>query len=224
MKKLFTTLIILCITTVASSQKSITKEVGNFTEVKVFDRIVINLIKSNENKVIISGEDASQVQIINKDGKLKIRMDLGLTFDGKNTFVNLYYKRLEIIDGNEGSYISSTDLIDQDQLEVKAQEGARIELALQVREANFKAVSGSVIEVTGVAQQQDIKINTGSSFKGKDFKTEHTTVFLQAGGRVEAFASKKANITVRAGGDVVVYGKPEDVTRKRNLGGNIKIM
>lgn len=224
MKKLFTTLIILCIATTAFSQKSITKEVGSFTQIKVFDRIVVNLVKSNENKVIISGEDASQVQIVNKEGKLKIRMDLGLTFDGKNTFVNVHYKRLEIIDGNEGSFISSNDLIDQDQLEVKVQEGARIELDLQLREANFKAVTGGVIAVSGVAQQQDIKINTGGSFKGKDFKTEQTTVFLQAGGRVEAFASKKANITVRAGGDVVVYGKPEDVTRKRTLGGNIKIM
>lgn len=222
--KLFNTLIVLFTVATSFAQNPITKSVGDFTEVKVYDRIVVNLVKSVENKVIISGEDASQVQVINKDGKLKIRMDFGLIFDGNKTFVHVHYKNLEIIDGNEGSEITSNELIEQDQIEIKMQEGARIKVGLQVREANLRAVTGGIINASGMAEQQKITVNTGGSFEGRDFETERAVIFVQAGGEVEAYASKKVDITVRAGGDVEVYGNPAEVKRKRTFGGRIKIM
>lgn len=222
--KIITTLFILLVTALGLAQNPITKNVGDFTEVKVYDRIVVNLVKSDENKVIISGEDASQVQVLNKDGKLKIRMDFGLIFDGNRTFVHVHYNNLEIIDGNEGAEITSNELIEQDEIEIKMQEGARIKVGLQVREVNFRAVTGGIIDASGIAQQQDITVNTGGSFEGMDLKTERADIFVQAGGEVEAYASKKVDIVIRAGGDVIVYGNPEEVKRKRTFGGRIKIM
>ena len=75
-----------------------------------------------------------------------------------------------------------------------------------------------------MAQQQEVIINTGGSCNGRDFKTERATISVQAGGEAEVFASKKVDVTVRAGGNVTVYGKPEDVKRKRTLGGRITIL
>ncbi len=221
--KLVNTLVLLCIVATSFAQKSITKNIGDFTEIKVYDRIVVNLIKSNNDKVVISGEDATQVQIINKDGKLKVRMELGLIFDGNKTVVDVYYNNLEIIDGNEGAEITGK-LIEQDEIAIKMQEGARINAHLKVREAHFKAITGGIIEAKGIAQQQEVIINTGGSFNGRDFKTERATISVQAGGEAEVFASKKVDVTVRAGGNVTVYGKPEDVKRKRTLGGRITIL
>ena len=43
---------------------------------KFIDRIEVNLIKSDVNKVEITGDDIEDVEVINKDGKLKIRMKL----------------------------------------------------------------------------------------------------------------------------------------------------
>jgi len=151
MKKFIITVIALCISAITFAQNPIEKNVGDFTEVKVYDRIVVNLVKSDENKVIISGEDASQVNIVNKDGKLKIKMDLGLIFDGNRTFVHVYYSDLQII-------------------------------------------------------------------------AETAEVFVQAGGEVEAYATKLADLTIRAGGDIDIYGNPAEVKRKRTFGGRIRIM
>ncbi len=222
--KLFNILIALFIVATGVAQNPITKNVGDFTEVKVYDRIVVNLVKSDENKVVISGEDASQVQIINKDGKLKIRMDIGLIFDGNKTFVHVYYSKLEIIDGNEGAVITSNELIEQDRVEIKMQEGARIKVGLKVEEVKMRAVTGGIIEASGESQRQEVKVNTGGSYKGRDLITETAEVSVRAGGGVEAYASKLADITIRAGGDVVIYGDPEEVRRKRTFGGRIKIM
>ena len=161
MKKFIITVIALCISAITFAQNPIEKNVGDFTEVKVYDRIVVNLVKSDENKVIISGEDASQVNIVNKDGKLKIKMDLGLIFDGNRTFVHVYYSDLQIIDGNEGAVITSNELIEQDRIEIKMQEGARVTVGLQVKEAHLRAVTGGIIEASGQATIQKVKVNTG---------------------------------------------------------------
>ena len=53
--KFIYTIVALVITATAFAQNPVTKDVGDFTEVKVYDRIVVNLVKSTENKVIITG-------------------------------------------------------------------------------------------------------------------------------------------------------------------------
>lgn len=222
--KIIKTLFILLITASGFSQNPIAKDVGDFTEVKVYDRIVVNLVKSDENKVVISGEDAGQVQVLNKDGKLKIRMEFDLIFDGNKTFVHVHYNNLETIDGNEGAVITSNELIEQDEIEIKMQEGARIKVGLEVREANLRAVTGGIIEASGIAEQQHVKVNTGGIYEGRDLETERADIYVQAGGEVEAYVSKMVDVTVRAGGDVIVFGNPAEVKRRRTFGGRIKIM
>jgi len=224
MKKFIITVIALCISAITFAQNPIEKNVGDFTEVKVYDRIVVNLVKSDENKVIISGEDASQVNIVNKDGKLKIKMDLGLIFDGNRTFVHVYYSDLQIIDGNEGAVITSNELIEQDRIEIKMQEGARVTVGLQVEEVDLRAVTGGIIEASGQATIQRVKVNTGGRYEGRELQTETAEVFVQAGGEVEAYATKLADLTIRAGGDIDIYGNPAEVKRKRTFGGRIRIL
>lgn len=224
MKKLIIVAITVFSTVIAFGQNPITNNVGDFTEVKVFDRIVVNLVKSDENKVVISGEDASQVNVINKSGILKIRMDLGLIFNGNKTFVHVYYKNLDVIDGNEGAEITSNELIEQDNIEIRMQEGARIKVGLQVKEAYLRAVTGGIIEASGQTEKQIVKVNTGGIYEGRGLESETAEIVVQAGGEVEAFASKLADLTIRAGGDIDIYGDPEEVKRKRTFGGRIRIL
>lgn len=222
--KTIITFIAILIMSISFAQSPITKNVGDFTEVKVYDRIVVNLVKSTENKVVITGEDVSQVNVVNKDGTLKIKMDLDLIFDGNKTFVYVHYNNLEVIDGNEGAVITSNELIEQDKIEIKMQEGARVKVGLQVREALLRAVTGGIIEASGQATVQRVKVNTGGIYEGRNLETETAEIFVQAGGEVEAYASKMADLTIRAGGDIVIYGNPAEVKKHRTFGGRIKIM
>lgn len=217
-------IIALCITALSFGQNPIIKNVGDFNTVKVYDRIVVNLVKSDENKVVITGDDASQVQVINKDGKLKIRMEFDLIFDGNKTFVHVHYNDLKVIDGNEGAEITSNELIEQDAIEIKMQEGARVRVGLKVKEAKLRSVTGGIIQASGQVDYAAITVNTGGIYEGRDLEAEDAKVFVQAGGEVEVYSSKKIDITIRAGGDVYVYGNPAEVRRRRTFGGRIKIM
>ena len=203
------------------AQNPLEKQVGDFSEVKVYDLIEVNLIKSKENKVVISGEDVQDVQVINKNGKLKIRMNLDKIFHGEKTFVEVHYTSIDIIDSNEGAFISSNELIVQDRILLKAQEGARIKVGLDVDNVEIRAVTGGIIETRGRANSQNITLTTGGIYEGKDFETKNTLVNIKAAGEAEVNASGLVDATVRAGGDVYIYGDPETVKENTLFGGRI---
>lgn len=223
MKRLVTILSIF-ISTLAIAQNPIEKSIGEFSELKVFDLIEVELIKSKENKVVISGNNANDVIVNNKNGKLKIKMNLEEIFDGNNTKVKLYYTDVEVIDVNEGAHVHSKDKIKQFEIDLKAQEGAKIDLKLNVSYANIKSVTGGVITTSGKSKNQKISLLTGGVYKGEELKTDTTEVTIKAAGDAYVYASKLVDIKIRAGGDVFIYGNPENVNESRVFGGRVKRM
>ena len=223
MKHIFTALKILIAST-AIAQNQIEKTIGEFTQLKVYDLIEVKLVISDENKIIITGKNTEDVVVVNKNGKLKIRMILEERFDGKNTSVTLFYTTVDILDVNEGATISSKDTIKQYEIDLKAQEGGKINVYLEVKIANIKAVSGGTIKAHGSATKQKVSLNTGGVYKGKNLQTETTTVIIKAAGNDEVNASELVDIKIRAGGDVFVYGDPKTIIENRIFGGRVKRM
>jgi hypothetical protein len=222
--KTFTSLLALFLTLTTFAQQMVTKDVGDFKELKVYDLMVVNLIQSDENKVVITGDYAQDVDITNDNGKLKLRMNVEKSFRGEDTFIEVYFKNIATIDANEGAYIVGNAMIDQTEIELRAQEGATIKVGLEVENVVVKSVTGGIIKASGLAKYQDIKINTGGIFEGRELQTQRTKIRITAAGEAEINASDKVDVRVTAGGDVDIYGNPTEVDQKRVAGGRIKIM
>jgi len=216
--------VISILTCSLSAQNPKRLQFDDFNEVKVFDLIEVNLIKSNFNGVEITGDDVEYVDVVNKDGKLKIRMDIDRIFNGEHTFVSVFYTDLKVIDGNEGAFITSNELIAQNFIELRAQEGAELRIGLDVNRVEIRAVSGGIVQTRGKAVSQDITLNTGGIYEGRAFETKNTTVNIKAAGEAEVNASKDVDAKVLAGGDVYIYGNPSNIKEKTTLGGRIKRM
>lgn len=217
-------IITICICFAINAQETVEKTIGEFTTVKVYDLINVKMIKSDENKVIISGKNRTDVEVVNKNGKLKIRMNLEELYDGNDTVIQLYYTTVDVIDANEGSKILVKDPIDQYEIDLKTQEGAEITVVLKTTYANFRAVTGGVINATGTSKNQDISIYTGGVFNGKDFVTEQTEISVNAAGEAYINATEYVDVRIKAGGNVFVYGQPKTIDQSRVLGGRIKRM
>lgn len=222
MKNLLVTVLFFA-TTLVFAQNPKNKNVGDFNEVKVFDLIKVSLVKSDENKVMITGEDVDDVEIIIKNNTLKVRMKFDRSFDGTKTFVAIHYTDLKVIDANEGAIVVGNELITQDNIELRAQEGASIIVGLDVDTVNVRAVSGGIIETRGKANTQDITLNTGGIYEGRDFETKNTTVKVRAAGEAEVKASNSVDARITAGGNIDIYGDPQIVTKKQTFGGSIKV-
>ncbi|WP_430965945.1 head GIN domain-containing protein [Spongiimicrobium sp. 2-473A-2-J] len=222
MKRLLTLCVILVATNL-SAQRIIDTEVGDFKEIKVFDLIEVNLIKSDENRILIKGHNVHDIKWTNRNGVLKLKMHLEKKFLGEDTLIEVYYTDLDVIDGNEGAKIVCNELVEQDRIELRAQEGARIRIGMQVDYADIRAVTGGIVETSGLAKSQYIVLNTGGIFEGRALKTEFSSVKISAGGEAELFASDQVDINVRAGGDVYVYGNPNEINKNTFAGGRIFI-
>ncbi len=209
---------------ISNGQETVEKTVGEFTTLKVYDLINLKMIKSKENKVVVSGKNRKDVEVLNKNGKLKIRMNIEEQYDGNDTVVILYYTAVDVIDANEGAKVTVKDPIEQFEIDLKTQEGAEITVVLKTSYANFRAVTGGVVNVTGTSKNQDISIYTGGVFNGEDFVTEQTEVSLNAAGEAYINATEYVDVRIKAGGDVFIYGKPKKVDESRVLGGRIKRM
>ena len=207
----------------AVAQRTIDKEVGEFNKIKVFDLIEVNLIKSDENRILIKGDNVYDIKFVNKDGTLKLRMEFEKKFRGEDTLIEVYYTNLDIIDGNEGARIVCNELIEQNSIELRAQEGARIKIGMDVENVDIRAVTGGIVEASGIATNQVIVLNTGGVFEGRDLKTKVASIKISAGGEAELHASEKVDINVKAGGDVYVYGNPKKVNKNTLAGGRIFI-
>lgn len=221
--KLVTFVISLFISISLFSQNLKEITVQDFTTVKVYDLIHISLVKSDQNKVVISGQDADDVEIISKNNILKVRMKFERTFDGTKTFVAVHYTTLEVIDGNEGAKIVGNELIEQDKIELRAQEGAILKIGLDVKNLEVRSVSGGIIETKGKAKSQDVTINTGGIYQGKELITKDTKVKIRAAGEADINASESVDARITAGGDIYIYGNPKNVKKKQTFGGRIEI-
>lgn len=206
------------------AQNPIEAIISDFDKLKTYDLITVSLVKSSENKIIISGRDSQDVEYVQKNGVLKIRMRAEKIFDGAETFVYVYYKKLLTIDANEGSRVVSNGLIEQNRLVIKVQEGASVKAGLKVKNLDVRAVTGGIVELSGQVEDQILVVNTGGIVENAKLRTYYTKVNVQAGGEVEIYATQTADINVRAGGDVIVFGSPVNVKKKTLLGGRVKIM
>jgi len=215
---------VLFITTTCFAQNPIEKTIGEFSELKVYDLIEVELIKGDIDKIVITGKNAAAVLVNNKNGTLKIKMKLEEAFDGNKTKVKLYYTNLDVIDANEGAYIHSENIIKQFEVDLNAQEGGKISVKLDTKYVNIRAVTGADIIASGLAIHQDISIYTGGDYDGETLITEFTDVSIRLAGTANVNATKKVTAKVRAGGDIFIYGNPDRIDESRVLGGRVKRM
>ncbi|MCG9791938.1 head GIN domain-containing protein [Flavobacterium algicola] len=200
----------------------VTKNLGDFNAVSVFDKLNVKLIPGSENKIVITGSRASEVETVNNNGELKLRMPFPKLLSGDDIKIQLYFKNIDGISASEGSYVGSDAIFKATIMNVSAREGAEIEVELNADKVNVKAVTGGIIGLSGKASNQDVTISTGGILQASDFQTSQTTITMSAGGNAEINASTLVDAKVRAGGSIYIYGKPKQINKATVLGGKIE--
>lgn len=200
----------------------VTKELGDFDTVKVYDKLSVKLVQSSENKVVIKGAREAEVEAVNKNGILKLRMPFPKLLSGNDLDITLYYKHLELIDVNEGANVSSKEAIKATSFKVSAQEGATIDVNLNVDKLKVSSVSGGSITLTGKAENQVASLGAGGYLLASKLNTSQTTVSVSAGGKADVNASTLVDAKVSAGGSIYIYGKPKQINQKTVFGGKIE--
>lgn len=199
----------------------VSRNLGDFDEVKVFDKINVKLIPAEENRIVITGDRADEVETVNKNGELKIRMPFPQLLSGDAITIKLYFKNIESISASEGSFISSDSNFKQTILDLNSKSGAEINIDIAVDKVNIKASAGGIINVSGTATNQDVLITSGGILNAKELQTLQTTISVAAGGKSEIHATTLVDAKVKAGGSIYIYGKPKQINKEVFIGGTI---
>lgn len=205
------------------SQTTITKKLKEFSILKVYNGIDLELVKSDENKIIVTGDKADKVNIKNKNNTLKVSLSFPeTTADGKVKITLYYVSQLETIDANEGATITGKK-IKQSQIEIKAQEGAFINLVVEVKHLMVKTVSGAVIKLSGTTKNQTVEANLGGIYHGYNLiVSDLNYVRAGSGSKVEVQAGETLDAKVSFGGSIFYKGIPEVFKEKKVIGGVIE--
>lgn len=221
MKKLALLFMFSC--SILFAQEPISKNLGDFNTLKVFNGLTVILQKSDVSKIEITGSKSEDVSIKNSNGVLKIRLKFPEGFTAEDLKITLYYtNNIDVIDANEGAKIFSEEVFNQQHVEVKAQEGARIEMKIETKHLVVKSVSGGIIELTGATQNQTIEATTGGIYEGYNMQSKQAVATAASGARVEVRITEVLDAKIRFGGTIFYKGTPEVLKTKKIIGGTIK--
>lgn len=198
---------------------------GQFDEIKVFDGIRVTVIPSEADSLVIEGKNKDFVSYKNKNGRLYIRMNVKKRLSGFNTTVALFSSTpLEVIDVNEGAFVSFQDVLFQQSIVLKAQEGAEIDAILDVQKVTTKTVSGGIVNLKGAAVTQEHRVSAGGVIDAATLDSQQVQVSVKAGGSAAVRATELADARVSFGGSIKVYGEPKKLIQKKAVGGNIALV
>jgi len=223
MKKLLTLVSLFTIFSIYS-QDTIKKAVGDFTTLKVYNGIDVELIKSDKQEIVITGEKAQKVNVKTTRNILKLYLPFPESLaNGKVKIILYYSKDIDIIDANEGASITAKEF-KQSKVEIKTQEMAFINMVLEVQYLTIKAVTGGAIKLTGSTKNQTIEVNNSGVYRGYNLKVENTTYIRAAlGGKGEVNSGETLDAKVSFGGTIFYKGTPEVLKTKKVLGGIIEV-
>ena len=219
MKRFIITL--LMIPSLLVSQEEINRNLGEFTKLSIYDGINVELIKSDENKVEASGENTRFVVVKNKNGNLKIRLNVQKRFSGDRTMVKLYYKNIYSFIAHEGSNIFSKDTIKQADLKIKGHTGSRIDIPVELNSISVTSTAGAKITLRGSSTYLEASSATGSEINARNLVIEDGEVSALSGSMVDVRAEISLEAVARIGGVVNVHSKTERITEKVSLGGSV---
>ena len=207
----------------AISQTSITKTLGDFSVLKVYNGIDVELIPSDKQELVIQGEKSEKVKIKNANNTLKIYLKFPETLANGNAKVTLYYsKNISIIDANEGATITAKNF-KQSQLDVKTQEGAMINMVIDTKHLEVKSVSGGVVKLTGTTKNQHVEVSDSGVYHGYNLvATDASIVRAAIGGKAEVNVGETLDAKIRFGGTIYYKGTPEVLKTKKVIGGTIE--
>lgn len=214
---------LLLVSAAGFSQNVITKNLGDFHELRTYRGLDVELKHASHPKVEIMGDKSHSVVIKNINGVLKISMTLEETFSAEDVNVVLYFSEdIDEIVVNEGSKIHSKETIKQEKIRLRAEEAGEIRLTLKVNYLDAKAITAGVINAYGKAINQNIVVNTGGIYHGFDLDSEYANVSAYTGGTASVTASRVVDATAKLGASVVIHGNPKEIKKNESLGGYIK--
>ena len=223
MKKIYLAVSLLFLGLQASFAQ-LTRQLDAFSGLEVTDKISVRFIPSTEDKIVIEGDLANQMEIVQQNDLLRLKMGGSYLLQGDKVQVTLYASNIQDITAKKGAKITVTTALKGNKVKLSAVEGAHIESNVQADRVIADAHTGAVLDLNGSCKELEIASNLGGEFRGKGLISESAIVRINGGGKATLYAKNSVEVQTRAGGVVDVYGKPALKKERKFAGGKINYL
>ncbi|QQS94870.1 head GIN domain-containing protein [Sphingobacterium spiritivorum] len=201
-----------------------TREVGPFAKVEVTDKINVELINSSTYKVVISGNPSNEVDVIQKNGTLRLKMNTLNMMNGEGIHIKVYGNNISELTAKKGAIVKANEeeILSSNILNLSASEGGLLSLKVSGQEIKVSASKGGTVQASGKTPRQEVQLTFGGNYDGRSLVSENAKVTVNGGGRCEVNVKQTIDSQVRAGGIIHVYGNPAQRNEKKLAGGTIE--
>ena len=196
----------------AAAQKMMKLE--DFKSITLASDMKLELVKSNENKVVYNGGENFDVKYNNGS----------LAFEGEGN-ATLYYKNeLESITIGSDAEISGKDEIKGKHFNLTAGSDSEVHLSLNVENLHVTAGSDSKVSLSGKAGSMSATVGSDGEYRSEDLKVGDANINLGSDAEGTMNASGVVNANVASDSSLTVYGKPKKVNEIKGSDATIKVM
>jgi len=240
MKKAIFLLAVLCCTlTAAAQQKSDvtlgnghlerkSRDVQNFTKLKVSGPFHINLIPDEKPKVTIDAESNLQdlVETEIDNGTLVIKPIAGKLYrasNGNKITIKVYYSNLEEIAMlGSGSLKSSKPL--KGDMKITLDGSGNADLKLECKNLQANILGSGNISLYGSTENFKCKVVGSGEVKAESLDAQTVVAVVSGSGNAKVKSRKALDGTISGSGNIAFSGEPEQKDLKRTGTGEFKVM
>ncbi|MDR6300874.1 head GIN domain-containing protein [Mesonia maritima] len=130
-----------------------------------------------------------------------------------------YTENLQRIKASSGTELTSREMIEQENIELKASSGAEVSLELKTASAEIEASSGAEINLQGTVINCKANVSSGAEIEAKKLRTKTANLKASSGGDLEMSVEKEITASSSSGGSIDYYGNPEQKNIKESTSG-----
>ncbi len=210
----------------ANAQSNVLSEMrllSSFDKLVAANGINVTLRKSDSEKVKISVSNGLLSDVVSDISRgiltLKMRPKINKEL---SVMVVVYYKTLHSISAIRGASITSSTIITNDKMSLKATMGGEVKADTECTEILANAGSGGAIFLNGHVNRLEINANTKGKVRAGNLKAETAIVKATTGAEVEVNPEKYLEAIAISAGVIYYTDQPEKKTEKTSSGGEVR--
>ena len=224
MNKILSIVVALLVSTSGFAQETQTRNIGQFTGVKVAEGIDVYLIKGDKEsaKVEVYGTSIQNVITEVSGSYLKVHMRDG-NYKGRiEAKVYVTYTKLDKLSASSAGNIYSQGVIKTSSLEVGSSSAGTIEIEVDAGEVEISASSAGEIEIKGTAKSLNADASSAGEIDAYDLEVESVVVDASSAGSIKVNVKDALSANASSGGSIRYRGNPSKSITNSSSGGSVK--
>lgn len=221
--RLFIFLISFVAFTAQAQTNKETRELRDFSSVKISNSIEAELVKGDKNSISIvaSGIALDKIETDVSEDALEVKLGRG-NFRSSSVKVTITYVEIEKIQANTSAKVFANNELAGSNIYLFSNTNAYIEVAVEAENLFIEASTNSKIAVKGTATNLELKAYTNADIDGRKLEVHHAEILANTAAKGEFSVKASIKGSAATAAKITYDGNPNLVDIKTNTGGDIK--